>query len=114
MAIKYKEIKKETENTPLTKEELDTICEIESYIDNIISRVFNDNPIHIDLSIARFNYNPLSRESNYIKSIRADIMHKELVKRYSNAGWKISYVLDDGLDGPNRSGSDYMILTGKR
>jgi len=36
-----------------------------------------------------------------------------IIRRYTEAGWKFTVQLDDGLDGPNRSGSDYWILSGK-
>ena len=38
-------------------------------------------------------------------------MQKELERRYKDAGWNIKVHIDDGLDGPNMSGSDYWILT---
>ena len=38
----------------------------------------------------------------------------ELLSRYEKANWVIDWHIDDGLDGPNMSGGDYLVLKGKK
>ena len=44
---------------------------------------------------------------------RKKILRTELIIRYEKANWEIDWHIDDGLDGPNMSGGDYLILKGK-
>jgi hypothetical protein len=46
--------------------------------------------------------------------VRSRKLQKALEDMYKKAGWKITVKYDDGLDGPNMSGPDYWVLTGKR
>jgi len=115
MAIKYSELNK-IDKRPLTSEELSMVSAVETYIDREILEQFKTkNEVWIFLGIANFEYDPIAKQVRTgLKSIRKKMMAEELKDRYLNAEWKISYHIDDGLDGPNRSGSDYMILTGNR
>lgn len=115
MAIKYKELVKKEKNDPLTVVELERISEVEDYIDKKILE--NNDPldeVYIELRIADFRTD-LQNQNHYnpYSTIRTEKMFKELKRRYKEAGWKYSKQIDDGLDGPNMSGPDYWILTGK-
>jgi hypothetical protein len=116
MAIKYstvERIQKEKDNAPLNDEELAHVENVEKYIDEEILKKFGTNPkINIDLSVASFRYDPANKITNY-QEVRRGKMQAEIEKRYKNAGWRVSYHFDDMLDGPNMSGSDYMILEKK-
>lgn len=115
MAIERSKIRdkfKAAKNAPFTEQELKYIAEAEQYIDAELEKQF-DSPYgtHIDLTIAQFRYSPLKKTTiEDVKSYRKEAMSKELERRYKSAGWRITYDLDDGLDGPNMSGADYMIL----
>jgi hypothetical protein len=119
MAIKFKEVydlKKKFDTAPLSEEELTILEEVEEHIDNeIVDKYPKDqyNEVRISLCIPTFRYNPVTKKANDIHSTRRSAMQKELEKRYRESGWTISYSLDDGLDGPNRSGDDFWILKGK-
>jgi hypothetical protein len=119
MAIKFKEVydlKKKFDTAPLSEEELTILEEVEEHIDNeIVDKYPRDqyNEVRISLCIPTFRYNPVTKKANDIHSTRRAAMQKELEKRYRESGWTISYSLDDGLDGPNRSGDDFWILKGK-
>jgi hypothetical protein len=110
MALKYKDLKHKVNTEPLSVEELVIISNVEKIIDDEIVKQFDKNwgEIHILLSVVNFQTTLTS-----IGETRKSLMRKELEKRYSNAGWTISVKLDDGLDGPNRSGPDYWVLKGK-
>lgn len=115
MAIKRSKIRdkfKVAKNAPFTKQELKYIAEAEQYIDEKLEKEFDSSfGTHINLTIARFDYSPLTKTTiEDVKSYRKDAMAKELERRYKSAGWRVTYHLDDGLDGPNMSGADYMIL----
>jgi hypothetical protein len=114
MAIKYNEIKEKLKTDPLTQEELNIIAKIEKYIDQTIVRVFDNDVVRIDLTIASFKFMPGEDRTLNLKDTRRILMINELNQRYEEAGWKIKKELDDGLDGPNMSGSDYWTLTGKK
>lgn len=115
MAIERSKIRdkfKTAKHAPFTEEELKYIAEAERYIDAELEKQFdNQYGTHIDLTIAQFRYSPLKKTTiDDIKSYRKEVMAKELKRRYNAAGWKVTYHYDDGLDGPNMSGPDYMIL----
>lgn len=115
MAIKFKDIKEKVEKSPLTTEELQLITEAEEYIDAEILKYYGSSPygISIELTIPSFEYSPKQKKGINIKYPRKKLMQDELEMRYKKAGWKITIQYDDGLDGPNRSGPDYWVLTGK-
>jgi hypothetical protein len=114
MAIEYKQLKDKLEKAPLTHEELNLVQEVENFIDEEISRKFKGDSVYIELKIADFSRRPTFTVPNdNLAEARRILMRKELVSRYEKAGWKQEVRLDDGLDGPNRSGPDYWVLTGK-
>lgn len=115
MAIDYKQMKAKLAKAPLDEEELKLVAEAEEYIDKEIKKQFGSTyGVSIDLVIPSFNYSPKAKKPLYdIKDARKDKMQNELERRYKKAGWKITVHLDDGLDGPNMSGPDLWILTGK-
>ena len=116
MAIKYKENVKAEKDRPLTDGELKRIKEVEDYIDaKILSQDDPRNDVHIELRIADFR-NDLQNPNKYnpYSTISTGKMYKELKRRYDEAGWKFEERLDDGLDGPNMSGPDYLIISGKK
>lgn len=115
MAVTRKQIKdkfREAKEAPFTKEELQYISEAEKYIDTELEKNFDSSSgTHIDLTIARFSYSMIRKKTiDDVKPYRKEVMAKELKRRYNAAGWKVTYHYDDGLDGPNMSGPDYMIL----
>jgi hypothetical protein len=112
MAIKFKDVKRKLGEGPLTTEELKMITKIEDYIDKKIMRVFDNDEVRVDLCIANFKYMPGEDKQINLKEARRLLMISELNSRYREAGWGITTHLDDGLDGPNMSGSDFWILKG--
>lgn len=113
MAIQFKILNDKLENAPLSEEELVKVKTVEEFVDGEILKQFNGGVIEVDLNKVDFTKSDTGWRNN-IAPYRAQLMRNELEKRYKNAGWKISVRLDDGLDGPNRSGPDYWILTGKK
>jgi hypothetical protein len=108
MAIKSKEVidaYKKKMAAPLNGAELEAVDAREGEIDSIILKDFKGGPVFVDL--AHFLFNTSSFDYNE----RHNAMRRELEKRYKDAGWMLKVELDDGLDGPNRSGPDYMKLT---
>ena len=120
MAINFKEKIAELsskDKAVLTQEELGYIKEIEDYIDcEIESKLTTDNlEIWIDKAYLSFQYNSkLKKTYPTMTSARKNLLKEELLSRYEKANWKISWYEDDGLDGPNSSGGDYLILKGVR
>lgn len=117
MALKYKELKKKEEEAEFNKEELYLLQQAEIHIDKEIEKQFGKNyrdEIQIDLTIAHFRYDPTKKEVTSLSDARRTKLTNALLKMYKDAGWKIKIEYDDGLDGPNMSGPDYWILTGKR
>lgn len=116
MAVKFKELRKKLESTPLTEDELILIKNVEDYIDEIIVEKYDQSLYHevsIDMAYTRFSYSP--KTQSIIQGLgqsRIPKMVAELERRYKVAGWEIKYHIDDGLEG-NMSGGDYMILKGK-
>lgn len=116
MAIERSKIRnkfKAAKNAPFTEQELKYIAEAEQYIDAELEKNFDSNSgTHIDLTIARFSYSMITKKTiDDVKPYRKEAMTRELERRYKAAGWRITYHYDDGLDGPNMSGPDYMILS---
>ncbi len=112
MAIRYKDLKKPKVNNPVTLDELKAIDAVEKYIDEQIKKQWTNNyGVSIDLCIALFEYDPVLHKPTNFNVFRREKMQKELERRYKDAGWNIKVHIDDGLDGPNMSGSDYWILT---
>lgn len=93
MAIKYKDIKNKLENDPLTQEELNTVKAVEDWIDEEIQKTFGKSYYEswIDKSIITFNYNPATKKHIDSKEPRRHAMRKELERRYTEAGWKITW-----------------------
>ena len=120
MAVKFKDVydlKKKIDTAPLSEEELKFLEEIENYIDSEIVDKYPKslyNEVRIDLCIPTFRYNTVTKKASDFRPSRQGVMQKELEKRYREAGWTIYYDLDDGLDGPNRSGADYWVLKGSQ
>jgi hypothetical protein len=119
MAIDFKEKFAELKRKdvePLTEVELGYVNIIESYIDSEIQKKLStDNrEIWIDVAYVRFNYNPDTKKPfpTQMTSDRKKFLENELLKRYEKANWLIRWHIDDGLDGPNMSGGDYLILRG--
>ncbi len=113
MAIEYKKLKDEVEKAPLSQEEFQIIESAEKYIDSEIKKQFKGYEVFIDLTIASFSYNMSTKKQIELPNARKKLMQKELEQRYKKAGWKIRIEFDDGLDGPNMSGPDNWILSGK-
>ena len=114
MALNFKELNDKLNDDPLTPEELQYIKNAEEYIDGEIVKQFRCTyGISIDLSIPDFESCPKMKKSLNLKSVRRKKMRQELDLRYNKAGWNIKVSYDDGLDGPNMSGSHSWILTGK-
>jgi hypothetical protein len=114
MAVKFRELYDNVYCTPLNQEELKQVDKIEKWIDEELRKRYKGGKeVSVDLSVASFRYDPVTKETFYgdkFPEPRRDLMRQELEKRYKNAGWKIKVELDDGLDGPNRSGPDYWVL----
>lgn len=111
MAVKYKELKEKLEAEPLTLQELKYIDAAEKYIDDELTRRFDNSEIRIEMNVFDFNSIPKHTPMiNDIKNTRKVIMRKELEKRFKDAGWDIK---DDPWDG-HSSGTDYVILSGKK
>jgi len=113
MALKHKDLLTKLKSEPLSTNELKIIKEVEDYIDKEIKKQFYGKSVNIDLSVAKFKYNPNTRPQIVLAEPRRVLMSKELDKRYKAAGWKIKFHIDDMLDGPNMSGGDYWVLSGK-
>jgi hypothetical protein len=120
MAIDFKEkfsTLKNKDVEPLTQEELGYIKQVEDYIDSEISKKLStDNlQVYIDKTCVDFGYNPITKNMfKEMTSSRKKFLREELLSRYERANWLIDWYFDDGLDGPNRSGGDYLILKGKQ
>lgn len=119
MAIDFKEKFAELKSKdvgPLTDVELGYIKIVENYIDSEIEKKLStDNrEVWIDVAYVRFNYNPETKKPfpTHMTNDRKKFLENVLLKRYKDANWIIKWHIDDGLDGPNMSGSDYLILRG--
>jgi hypothetical protein len=116
MAIKYSDLNKKVNLKPLTEEEFAMINEVETHIDEEIIRQFKtSNSVNIFLGTARFDWDPIRKvRREGMKPVRQTLMLTELMNRYKKAKWNVEIKIDDQLDGPNMSGADYMILTGRK
>lgn len=109
-----KKIQKGKEDAPFTAEELEYISKVEKYIDEEIKKKSDQQEVYIFLYYANFTTDIEKNQRTQYPEYRKTKMEKELIARYKKVGWKISYHYDDGLDGPNMSGADYMIFTPKK
>jgi hypothetical protein len=111
MAVNAKELRKNLEEAPFSAEELNAINVVEKCIDEQIKRYYDGGPVSIDLCYFKFTWNPQDDKKGWpFKDVRKRLMQRELEKRYEEAGWELKVHIDDGLDGPNMSGPDLMIL----
>lgn len=100
---------------PLTQEELGYVKLIEDYIDSEIEKnLSTDNlQVYIDKTYVDFGYNPITKKMfKEMTNARKKFLKTELLSRYEKANWVIDWHIDDGLDGPNMSGGDYLVLKG--
>lgn len=111
MAIKYKTVKDKLEKTPLSEFELQIIDFVERDIDKIISDTFRGEDIKIELSVANFTRNSNGKVIDLPK-FRQGMMMRELERRYHEAGWETSVLIDDSR-GMNQN-PDYFVLRGKK
>ena len=115
MALKYKDLKKKLDDTPLSEYELARIADVENYIDKEIVRQFDKSiyrEISIDFCYPNFTYSPTTKSSiSDLGVSRIPLMKREIERRFRLAGWDITYRLDDGM---SMCGADYMILKGKK
>jgi hypothetical protein len=114
--VKYASLK-EKDLSPLTHIELQYIKDVEDYIDSLIEeRITTDTiEIWVDICYVNFSFNPINKKPySYITSTRKKFLQEALLSLYEKANWKVSWHIDDGLDGPNMSGGDYLILKGKK
>lgn len=119
MAIDFKEKFAELQKkdvASLTGIEEGYIDLVEGYIDSEIEKQLTTDKkeVWIDKTIAYFMYDPiLKKPFPNMTNSRREFLKNELLCRYSHANWEIDWHIDDGLDGPNMSGGDYLILRGK-
>ena len=101
---------------PFTEEELGYIKQNEDYIDSEIEKKLStdNSSVYIDAAYVRFTYNHSTKKPlPSMTNARKKFLQEELLSRYEKANWSIDWHIDDGLDGPNMSGSDYLTLKGK-
>ncbi len=110
MAVKFKDVKKKIESDVLTADEKNIIKNIEDWIDNIIIREFDNEPIEIHLPIADFTYNPFPEERSVLRRSRSKLMRKELDRRFNEAGWEVTIRIGPPSD---LNDLDFWVLTGK-
>lgn len=117
MAISVKEVRKiqkEKEDAPLTPEELSHIALVEKYIDEEVMKKSDQSDVYIFLYYVTMETDVVENKRTSFPDYRRNKMQKELESRYKAAGWRASLHLDDGLDGPNRSGPDYWVLSKRK
>lgn len=118
MAVDLKKLKEkheELDTAPLNSVELGYVAEVEKYIDDkILKNYTSDNRnVNIDLAIVDFDYDPIKHLSyNGLTRKRRGVLKEYMLEHYKASGWKFDTYIDDGLDGPNRSGVDYFIFKG--
>lgn len=118
MAIDFKEkfaSLQAKDSALLTDVELGYIKQIEDYIDSVIERELSTDrtEVYIDIACVKFYYNPSTKKPfPSMTEARKKVLQEKLLSRYEEANWKIDWHIDDGLDGPNMSGGDYLILKG--
>ena len=111
---KYSELKLK-DRADLSTDELGYIKVIEDYIDGEIEKKLSTDRLEvwIDKIYISFNYNPVTKKPfPSMTNARKSVLTNQLLGRYEIANWEIGWHEDDGLDGPNMSGSDYLILKG--
>jgi len=116
MAIEYKrvlQVRERLNEQPFNNDEVNALARLEDHIDTKILANVDSDSFNILLTLAQFNYNPKNQKPYDFREARKVKLQKLLENNYREAGWKISIHIDDGLDGPNMSGSDYWILTPK-
>lgn len=120
MAIDFKQKITELklkDKAELNSDEKGYVKVIEDYIDSKIEKDLSTDSeeVWIDKVYVQFNYNPVTKKQfpNMTKA-RKLVLTNELLSRYEKANWRITWHEDDGLDGPNMSGGDYLILKGIR
>lgn len=119
MAINFKEklaSLQAKDSAPLTEEELGYVKNVEDYIDSEIERKLSTDrtEVYIDIAYVKFYYNPSTKKPfPGMTESRKKVLQEKLLSRYEDANWEINWHIDDGLDGPNMSGGDYLILKGK-
>ena len=119
MAIDFKEKITELklkDKAELNSDERGYVKVIEDYIDNKIEKDLSTDSeeVWIDKAYVHFNYNPVAKKPfPSMTKARKLVLTNELLSRYEKANWRISWQIDDGMDG-NMSGGDYLILKGIR
>lgn len=120
MAIDFKErfaTLQSKDVEPLTSLEESYVKLIEDYIDSEIEKKLttDSGEVWIDITYVKFEYNPATKKPypQPMTRARKKFLQSELLSRYEKANWEIKWYIDDGLDGPNMSGGDYLILMGK-
>lgn len=106
----FKKLSSEFDNKPLTDEELTVIKIHEDFIDDIIISLGKNGSNEVKLELGYLNFSYEVNKGILKPYMRKDKMMKELERRFKQSGWKIKYILDDGLDGLNSSGPDYFSL----
>jgi len=101
---------------PLTSEEEIYIKEVEDFIDEqIMKEITTDKTeVWIDRAYVSFVYNNVNKKRQYkpMTNARRNLLQETLLNKYKEKNWEIKWHFDDGLDGPNMSGGDYLILKG--
>ena len=87
MAIPYKEIFEKINNPVFTKDELDSIHEVEVFIDNSIINSYDGVCLYIHKNIPRFMKKVNQTHNVKFHQIRRELMNKELISRYEKNGW---------------------------
>jgi hypothetical protein len=105
-----------SDREPLTSEEEIYIKEVEDFIDDkIMKEITTDNTeVWIDKAYVSFVYNNVNKKRQYkpMTNTRRNLLQETLLNKYKKKNWEIKWHIDDGLDGPNMSGGDYLILKG--
>ena len=93
MAIKYQDILKRLQTDPLSNDELVLLQQAEDHIDSEITKYFGKRyyEVMIDECIIKFDYSMKLKKHIDIKQPRKDLLMKELIKIYENAGWKLHF-----------------------
>ncbi len=119
MAIDFKTqfvLSKALDRKPLTSEEETYIKEVEDFIDEQIIKEINSDKteIWIDKAYVSFWNNNVNKKRQYkpMTNARRNLLQETLLNKYKEKNWEIKWHFDDGLDGPNMSGGDYLILKG--
>jgi hypothetical protein len=108
MAIKYQDILTRLQTDPLSNDELVLLQQAEEHIDSVITKNFGNRyyEVIIDECVIKFDYSMKSKKHIDIKQPRKDLLMKELIKIYDDAGWKV--VFSDDID------NSYVTFRGKK